>query len=215
MSRFAALALALLISLTCLLPAAAQAPVRVDALGGTTWQSEAGVMYHFTAAAELFFSYTPGQTTYTRLSEGLYVSLPFSNVNGAFVLGSSSQTFTFLPDGTTLLVSPTEDGAAPLTFNRFDRTAILAGTRWQNEHGELLVFSPDGEMFSSPVTGQCFARTSASVGAYYEMSFGPVDELYYEPDRPCALLTDGYFLYLYVSVGGQSILQQTFIPANE
>ncbi|MBR3764574.1 MAG: hypothetical protein IKK57_08520 [Clostridia bacterium] len=213
MSRLTALALALILSVTILMPAAAMTPPHVDTLGGTSWQNEEGVEFHFTAAAELFFSYTPGQTVYSRLIEGLYVALPFAGEDDAIILDAGTQVCTFTSDGTILLI--VADGAVLATFTRVDRTADLAGTRWQNEYGEPFEFSEDGKMFSSSLTFACYARTSASIGAYYEMSFGPDGEMYYEPDFPCALLWDGSCLRLYTSRDGQSTLWLTFTPMGE
>lgn len=215
MSRILAFLAALLLVLSCLIAAADQPAVPVDALGGTSWLNPEGVEFHFTGDAALFFSFDPAQTMYRRIDAGLYMTTPATDVGGPYIVADSARLCTFILDNASLLVDDLADEAGPLPFTYVNHSVELAGTRWQNEYGEPFVFSEDCAVFSNPLTITSYARTSTSIGAYYEISFGPNGEMYYEPDRPCALLWDGSFLRLYTSRDGQSALWLTFTPISE
>ena len=214
MTRFFALLTALVLMLACL-PALTETPSPAGPAlpGGTTWRSPEGVRYHFTAAAELFFSYVPGNPTYRLVDGCQYAELPATNVAGTFIMKAAPAQVEFTREGDKLTM--VRDGAPDVVFTREDQLLSLSGTRWADADGNIFVLSGGARDFSCEATGQLFTRATGDPGVFCEMTIRPDGSAEYDPGRPFALLSDGWHLNLYVSVDGQSILRQTFYPVKD
>lgn len=210
MSRIISLMAALLLAVA-LLPAAAQdAGVPMEALGGTSWRSPEGILFHFTGNARLFFSFDQSQPMYHLINGSHYLAGPASDVGGPYLVNDSARRCDFTFDGRTLLVDDIADSAEPFAFTYINYPATLAGTRWLDEHGTIFEFSADSTVFTCGCYGQNFSRTQRSLGAYYEMSAGTPSGQWYDPDAPFAILPDGDVLRVYATKGTLPVLWQTF-----